>query len=74
MYHQHLIALVIDKAHCVKKWYENELCNHSNYIIYRGDTFRKVYRRIRKIRSLVQPSVGVMALTAMATESTEKKF
>ena len=51
---------------------ENELCSHSNYIIYRGDTFRKVYRRIGEIRSLVPPSVGVMALTATATESTRK--
>ena len=42
--------------------------------LWEGDTFRKVYKRIEEIRSLVPPSVGFMALTAMAIESTRNEI
>ncbi|XP_064395283.1 ATP-dependent DNA helicase RecQ-like [Halichondria panicea] len=54
VYANRLKALIIDEAHCVKKW---------------GETFRQMLLRIREVRSLIPTSVHVMALTATATRS-----
>lgn len=54
-YHECLVALVVDEAHCVKTW---------------GDDFRKAFAEIGKLRSLIPSSVNVLALTATATLNT----
>ena len=52
IYQSDLVALAIDKAHCVKSW---------------GDQFRKSFARIGDLRSLIPKNVNVLALTTTAT-------
>lgn len=54
-YQQHLVALVIDEAHCVKTW---------------GDEFRTAFSEIGNLRSIIPNTVNVLALTATATTET----
>ena len=54
-YPEKLVALVIDKAHCVKTW---------------GDEFRTAFSKIGSLRSLIPQKVHVMALTATAMTET----
>ncbi len=73
VYEHRLKAFVVDEAHTVKKWYVS-LTNVSYVsIIYsiqcRGQSFRRVMERLGEIRSLLPPSVKIMALTATATKS-----
>ena len=51
-YQKRLVALVIDEAHCVKKW---------------GDNFRPEFKKIGELRSVIPKGVNMMALTATAT-------
>ena len=41
-------------------------------ISYRGDQFRREYARLGNVRSILSPSVHVMAMTATATTSTRE--
>ena len=76
VYAGNLVALVVDEAHCVKKWSVlpvtlqfNNLITPS--VIYsRGETFRREYLAIGEARSLIPSHVNMMALTATATKST----
>ena len=64
-----LKALVIDEAHCIKKWLVHaHTHNVTSFILRhnRGDTFRLILKRIGELHSLVPASVNVMALTATA--------
>lgn len=54
VYQKHLVGLIVDEAHCVKKW----------------ATFRTAYKEINQLRSLIPRSVKIMALTATATKET----
>lgn len=51
-YQKRLVALVIDEAHCVKKW---------------GDNFRPEFKKIGELCSVIPKGVNMMALTATAT-------
>ncbi|KAL5481472.1 hypothetical protein EMCRGX_G021638 [Ephydatia muelleri] len=53
-----LVAFVVDEAHCVTKW---------------GESFRKEFRQLGEIRSLIPPSTRVMALTATASTKTRQE-
>lgn len=55
LYQRNLVAFVVDKAHCIKSW---------------GAKFRDSFRRLGEARSLVHPTVNVMALTATAVYSS----
>lgn len=55
IYQDHLVALVVDEAHCVKTW---------------GEDFRTAFSRIGELRSLLRVEVKLMALTATATTET----
>lgn len=55
IYQQHLVALVVDEAHCVKTW---------------GDEFRTAFSEIGNVRSIIPNTVNVLALTATATTET----
>ena len=55
VYKDNLVALVVDEAHCVKKW---------------GDEFRTAFSRIWDLRSIIPSGVNVMALTATSTTMT----
>ena len=76
VYAGNLVALVVDEAHCVKKWSVlpvtlqfNNLITPS--VIYsRGETFRREFLAIGEARSLIPSHVNMMALTATATKST----
>ena len=54
-YTKHLVAVVVDEAHCVKTW---------------GDDFRVAFSEIGDLRSLSPDTVGVHALTATSTTET----
>ncbi len=56
-YKRNLVALVVDEAHCVKTW---------------GDNFRLAFAEIGALRSLIPPTVKIMALTATCTLETLK--
>lgn len=55
VYKKHLVALVVDEAHCVKSW---------------GEQFRKSFSQLGQLRSLLPTGVRVMALTATSTMET----
>ncbi len=55
VYQKHLVALVVDEAHCVKIW---------------GDNFRVAFAEIGNLRSLIPEHVKIMALTATCTLET----
>ena len=57
VYQENLVAFVVDEAQCVKKW---------------GETFRREFLHLGEVRSLVDPEVRIMALTATATKTTRK--
>lgn len=54
-YQEHLVALIVDEAHCIKTW---------------GESFRTAFSRIGDLRSLLPMNVKIMALTATATTET----
>ena len=54
-YQEKLVALVVDEAHCVKKW---------------GDRFRTAFAQIGELRSIIPKKVKILALTATATSMT----
>ena len=56
IYQKHLVAFVVDEAHCIKS---------------RGTKFRGAFMRLGEIRSLMHPSLNVMALTATAVHLTK---
>ena len=83
VYYSNLVALIVDEAHCVKKWcvYNTNtfvdysytgMCAIYAYLNYRGETFRKEFAKLGDVRSLIPESVRVMALTATATKSTRR--
>lgn len=41
--------------------------------IYRGETFRQVFRQLGDIRAIVPSRINIMALTATATEATRRE-
>ena len=43
-----------------------------SFYINRGEKFRTEYSRLGNMRSILSPSVNVMALTATATKSTRQ--
>ena len=47
--------------------------NGYSNLFLRGHTFRETYRRLGEIRSLVPPSVHLMAVTATATKTTRSE-
>ena len=47
-------------------------CKILSVIHYRGDRFRVEFARLGEVRSLIPPSVNIMALTATATTATKK--
>uniref|UniRef100_A0A1X7VI22 Uncharacterized protein n=1 Tax=Amphimedon queenslandica TaxID=400682 RepID=A0A1X7VI22_AMPQE len=55
VYQKNLVAFVVYKAHCVRKW---------------SDSFSVAYSQLEGIRSFIAPSVNVTALTATATNVT----
>eukprot|EP00731_Ephydatia_muelleri_P010824 Em0005g1410a len=58
MFQLNLVAFVVDEAHCVTKW---------------GESFRKEFRQLGEIRSLIPPFTRVMALTATASTKTRQE-
>ena len=50
-YQEKLVALVVDEAHCVKKW---------------GDQFRTAVAQIGELRSIIPKKVKILALTLSA--------
>ena len=78
VYARNLVALVVDEAHCVKRWsvfntvtLQFNKPNHTSFMIYcRGETFRREFLTIGEARSLIPSHVNVMALTATVTKST----
>ena len=57
MYQESLVhvGLILDEAHCVKKW---------------GETFRTEFANLGEVRSLIPDNVRLMALPATATKTT----
>ena len=53
-YQKRLVGLIIDEAHCVKKW---------------GDDFRPEFKKLGELRSIVPQNMNIMALTATATDT-----
>ena len=72
-YNKALVGLVVDEAHCVKKWWVNLISHrisnnfHIPYSLYRGSEFRKEFSHLGEVRSLLPDHTHVMALTATAT-------
>ena len=56
VYQKHLVAFVVDEAHCIKSW---------------GTKCREAFMRLGEVRSLIHPSLNVMALTATAVHHTK---
>ena len=46
---------------------------HAFILLHRGDEFWTAFARLGEVRSLIPPSVGVMALTATATRSLRRE-
>ena len=73
VYQRHLMVVVVDEAHCVKKWWVSFNIDF-NILFYlllnRGDSFRRAFSRLSEVRSIIPNSVKLMALTATATKST----
>ena len=44
------------------------------YTSYRGETFRSAHLRVGELRSMLPPTVNVMALTATATKTLRLKL
>lgn len=59
IYQNNIVCLAVDEAHCVPKW---------------GNSFLETYRRVGEIRSLIPPSVHIMALTATASLTTRNQI
>jgi RecQ family ATP-dependent DNA helicase len=57
VYKDHLIAFVIDEAHCIKSW---------------GVEFRRAFKKLGEARSIMSSYVHVMALTATAVKETRQ--
>lgn len=55
VYKDNLEAVVVDEAHCVRTW---------------GDEFRVAFAEIGNLRSIIPPSINIMALTATLTSET----
>ena len=53
-YQDRLVGVIIDEAHCVKKW---------------GDDFRPEFKKLGRLRSIIPKNVNIMALTATATDT-----
>ena len=66
-------ALVVDEAHCVKKWYMLPLAELKLIslfkLVFRGKTFKGALYRIGEIRSTLPESVKIMALTTATKEA-----
>ena len=45
-----------------------------SFLFYRGDDFRVEYSKLQQIRSILNPNVRVMALTATAIKSLRKEI
>lgn len=71
---------------CIVQWKNTPnnwlvICNTDIFVIHvhvfiplhRGDEFRTAFARLGEVRSLIPPSVGVMALTATATRSLRRE-
>ena len=84
MYQSNLVALIVDEAHCVKKWLVIVLsflmtmmlfyvivCQNICLITW-GDTFRKEFSQAGDVRSLIPEMVQIMVLTATATNTTRR--
>lgn len=74
-----LVGLIVDEAHCVKKWYvylEITIVFIMTTILInarcRGEDFRKEFHKIGEVRSILPQWVNVMALTATAARPTQK--
>ena len=68
-------AFVVDEAHTVKKWYVSYilLCTYINHELNRGETFREALLSVGEVRSLLPQGVHMMALTATATKTLQRK-
>ena len=62
-------SIVVDEAHCIKKWcletvtcylYQSIYC----FLLYRGSMFRCEYSQLGDIRNVIPDEVHVIALTA----------
>jgi len=69
-YKQRMVALVVDKAHCIKTCLLLLIVKILNICICRGDEFRKTFSLIRNLWSLIPEGIHVMALTAIVTKQT----
>ncbi|XP_003391641.1 PREDICTED: ATP-dependent DNA helicase Q-like SIM [Amphimedon queenslandica] len=56
---ERLVGVIIDEAHCVKKW---------------GSDFRKEYSKLGELRGFFPPKVHIMALTATASAASRKEI
>lgn len=77
IYQSNLVAIVVDEAHLVKKWYVfHSLCHKLICLLlkYRGKKFRKEFSNIGEIHSLIPSRVGIMALTATASRDSRSKI
>ncbi|XP_028419193.1 uncharacterized protein LOC114544901, partial [Dendronephthya gigantea] len=58
-----LKAVFVDESHCIAKWGKDSVTE---------EAFRRDYGRLSELRSLVHRDIPVIALTATATEATQK--
>ena len=67
------MAIIVDEAHCVKKWCISYLFVGIHRIFFviisifvlnnnRGDSFRKAFSRLSEVRSIIPNGVKLMAL------------
>ena len=71
---ERLIAVVIDEAHCVKKWlaFTNMYLLYLCKLYYRGSSFRKEFSKLGDLRGFFPSHLNYMALTATASAATRK--
>lgn len=77
VYKANLVALVVDEAHCVKTWYgyyqlilEFFKDLYTDFHLHRGESFRLAFAEIGTLRSIIPPTVNVIAFTATANKTT----
>lgn len=73
---ERIVSLVIDEAHCIKKWYVNCIASihyYTHKLFFRGTDFRKKFGKLGDLRGFFPNDVKFMALSATMSKKTRRE-